>query len=96
MAKLKWTDKALKDLEDIGEFISKDSLRYAYNTVQKLFKSVEILKLMPKTGRIVPELSNNNIRELIRGNYRIIYLVKDDTNIEILTIHHSARFFNLE
>lgn len=51
---------------------------------------------MPHSGRIVPELSQKNIREIIKGNYRIIYSLKDDFTIIILTIHHSARIFHLK
>jgi toxin ParE1/3/4 len=92
MVRIIWTDKALKDLEDIGEYISKDSVVYARNVVSKLFKSPVILKEMPRAGRIVPELNREDVRELIRGNYRIVYLIKE-ASVEILTVHHSAREF---
>jgi plasmid stabilization system protein ParE len=49
---------------------------------------------MPETGRIVPELENNEIRELIEGNYRIVYRVKAKDYVEILTVHHSSRNFS--
>ena len=49
----------------------------------------------PELGRIVPELELENIRELIEGNYRIIYRKSEKQIIEILTIHHSARDFNV-
>lgn len=44
-------------------------------------------------GRVVPKITQNEIREIIKGNYRIIYRLKDNT-IEILTIHHSAKLFD--
>ena len=46
---------------------------------------------MPKLGRIVPEKNDDTIRELIEGNYRIIYEVKRDDSVEILVVHHSSK-----
>ena len=39
MAKVIWTESALSDLEDIGDYISKESIRYADLTVATLFES---------------------------------------------------------
>lgn len=50
-----------------------------------------ILKTQVRSGKIVPEINKENIRELIEGNYRIIYKIVQDNRIDILTIHHSAR-----
>ena len=72
MVKISWTDLSIQDLEDIGEYISKDSIRYAELTVQHLFDSVDILLKHPKAGRIVPEFNKEDVRELIRGSYRNI------------------------
>lgn len=90
MVQIVWTESALDDLDGIGEFIAKDSIRYAEITVSDLFYSVDILKENPFLGRKVPEFNVNSIRELIKGNFRIIYLVVDDYRIDILTVHHSS------
>ncbi|MEZ5072109.1 MAG: type II toxin-antitoxin system RelE/ParE family toxin [Bacteroidales bacterium] len=91
MAEVKWTKTALSDLDEIGEYISKDSIRYAELTVSKLFESPDILEKNPRAGNIVPELNNESIRQLIRGSYRIIYHMVDEATIEILTVHRSSR-----
>jgi toxin ParE1/3/4 len=91
MVKVVWTDFAIQDLNDIGEYIAKDSERYAKVVIQNLFESADLLESHPKAGRIVPEFENKNIRELIRGSYRIVYRIVDIYRIYILTIHHSAR-----
>jgi plasmid stabilization system protein ParE len=49
------------------------------------------LPKQPLSGRVVPELNNENLRELIFRNYRIIYEIIPDKQINILTIHHHAR-----
>jgi len=67
MVEVVWTDFAIKDLDDIGEYIAKESERYAQAVVQNLFESTEVLGTHPKAGRIVPEFNKNNLRELIRA-----------------------------
>ena len=94
MVRLVWTDSAIQDLNDIGDFIAKDSLRYAEITVSELFESTDILENHPKAGVIVPEFENEFIRQIVRGNYRIVYQIIDSTNIEILTIHNCARLIS--
>ncbi len=91
MAKLIWTDQAIKDLGHIGDYITEGSENYAKLTVKKLFDRSGILKAFPKAGRMVPEKNDENIRELIEGNYRIIYEIIYVDQINILTVYHSAR-----
>jgi addiction module RelE/StbE family toxin len=91
MVKIVWTDYSLQDIEDIGEYIARDSVNSAKIVVRNLFKSVDLLAVHPLAGRIVPEFNNKNIRELIRGSYRIVYRIVTASRIDILTVHHSAR-----
>ena len=90
MAEIKWTTQSLEDINSIAEYISKDSVRYAELFVEKIFHRVEILNKHPRTGRIVPEIEDESIRELILISYRIIYKIYS-SHIDILTVHHSAR-----
>ena len=91
MVKLIWTDQAINDLGDIGDYIAETSEKYAKITVQKLHERTDILKSYPRSGRIVPEKGEENVRELIEGSYRIIYEIKSNDIIYILGEHHSAR-----
>ena len=91
MAEIIWTDSAIQDLNDIGDYIAKDSERYAQITVNRLFDSVDILETYPHAGKIVSEFNDVSIRELIRGNYRIVYQIIDENRIDILTVHNCAR-----
>ena len=90
MAEIKWTLQAADDLESIADFIAKDSPHYARLFAIDVLESVESLHDFPKSGRIVPELKNSTIREIILGNYRIVYRLKTQT-VEILTIYHGAK-----
>ena len=91
MVEIKWTNFAIDNLNDIGDYIEKDSFRYAEIVVNSLFDSTEILERYPLVGRVVPEFNDNNIRELIRYNYRIVYKILNESRIDILTVHHTAR-----
>jgi len=91
MAEINWTDQAIEDIDNIAQFIAQDSPGFARIQVQRFFTRVEILKTQPKLGRMVPEIEEDQLRELIQGNYRIIYKIVDANLIDILTIHHSRR-----
>jgi len=92
MAKVIWTHRSLTDLKSIAEFISKDSVKYASLTLQRIIGATRYLENNPKLGRRVPEVVNNhNIREIILGNYRIIYKISNSQTVHILTVHHSAK-----
>ncbi|MGV3546145.1 MAG: type II toxin-antitoxin system RelE/ParE family toxin [Pedobacter sp.] len=73
MAKVVWTEKAIEDLENIASFHSQYSGNYTSALIKRLFNKPNLLKQMPEMGRIVPEKNDKSIRELIIGNYRIIY-----------------------
>ena len=95
MVKLIWTDQAINDLRYIGDYIAENSEKYATLTVKKLFERPNILKTFPQAGRIVSEKNDDNLRELIEGNYRIIYEIVSIDQINILTVYHSSRDLRL-
>ncbi len=94
MAKIIWTELALDDLKAIWEFISRDSKHYAGKQIEKIIERTEQLEIFPASGRIVPEFNNELIRELIEGNYRIIYKIEAEDLVGIARVHHSARLLN--
>ncbi|MDI6801318.1 MAG: type II toxin-antitoxin system RelE/ParE family toxin [Thermodesulfovibrionales bacterium] len=93
MGKIKWTEKASIHLQTIHEYIARDSKTYATRFVRSLIKATTKLETMPRIGRIVPELENYGFREVIYYNYRIVYRVRGDEDIEILAVLHAARNF---
>jgi plasmid stabilization system protein ParE len=60
--------------------------------VQEIFDAVDRLETFPLSGRVVPELNDDNTREVIVGSYRVIYDVSEET-IRILSVLHGARNF---
>ena len=90
MVRINWTFQAKNDLKAIAKYISKDSKQYARLQVVRLKNRTRILKTQVRSGKLVTEINRENIRELIEGNYRIIYKIVAEDQIDILTIHHSA------
>ena len=90
---MRWTPQARDDLEAIADFIAKDSPHYASLFVMDILAGVERLTAFPNSGRIVPEVNDPVIREIILGNYRIVYRVKRQL-VEILTVYHGARLLD--
>jgi len=88
--KVIWSNRALEDIIDITEFIAKDSKKYARLTSKNLVLKCNELINFPKKGKVVVEFKIDSIREIIVGNYRIIYSIGIN-DVNILTIHHSAR-----
>ena len=92
MAVINWTHRSVDDLKNIAEFIEKDSVKYASLTIQRLLNATHLLEENPRVGRKVPEAGHKDkIREIIQGNYRIIYQIANEYLINILTVHHSSR-----
>jgi plasmid stabilization system protein ParE len=82
------------DLKEIVSYISRDSIKYAQLEKKKIIDAIDRLPKQPLSGRVVPELNNDNLRELLFRNYRIIYEIVPDKQINILTIHHHARLIS--
>jgi addiction module RelE/StbE family toxin len=89
---VKWTLTARNDLRAIHNYISEDSKFYARRVIENIVESTEKLKDFPQIGRVVPELEDKDIRELIVYSYRVIYEMKNQ-DIEILAIIHGKREF---
>ncbi|MCF8449331.1 MAG: type II toxin-antitoxin system RelE/ParE family toxin [Taibaiella sp.] len=91
MAKIEFTRQAISDIEEIAAYISLDSVFYAKMQVSKIFARALSLENHPEIGRVVPELNIKSVREVIEGNYRIIYKIENTKIIYIITVHHSSR-----
>jgi len=90
-----WSPLAVEKAAEIAEYISRDNPTAAKNWVDTVFSKVEQLKSFPESGRIVPEINNKDFRELIYGNYRIIYRV-EKTQVSILTIRHGKQILPID
>ena len=83
--KITWSPLAAEQVRDIASYIALDKPSVAQQWIDKMFDSVEQLIDFPKSGRVVPELQINSIRELVQDNYRVIYKIQDNS-ISVLTV----------
>lgn len=90
MARVRWLRAAIEDVDAIAAYIARDSPAYAAGMVRRFLAVARDLERFPEMGRTVPEWEDESVREVIIGNYRLIYLLRDD-DIHILAVIHGAR-----
>jgi plasmid stabilization system protein ParE len=94
VAAVEWSEDAHDALDAICAFIALDSPSAADVFSYTVTEATRSLALFPRAGRVVPEFGREDIRELIVGNYRVVYLLIGDA-VRIVTIHHGARMLRL-
>jgi plasmid stabilization system protein ParE len=90
MAALIYSKPSLKDIENIKNFISADSVANAHRFIKIIRTRITILKKYPGIGKPVYPEKYKNLRQLLYKSYRIIYQYMDD-KVTIITVHHQSR-----
>jgi len=85
-----WSDPARADLRSIHDSIAHDSRHYAKKVAWDIAAKTDILDVLPRMGRVAPELGNENIRELALYSYRILYEIKNQ-DVFVLAVIHKRR-----
>lgn len=93
--KVVWTEQAFERLADIEDFIARDDSAAGERFVGHLIDRAETLSDHPGLGRILPELPRSDLRELVEGNYRIVYRVQEQT-IAVLTVFEGHRLLPVD
>ena len=89
-----WTDLALDRADEIAQHIAEDDREAAVRWMVGLFDAAERLSRFPESGRMVPELEQREVRELVYGAYRVFYLVGDA--VRVLSVRHGSRLIRDE
>jgi toxin ParE1/3/4 len=82
-----WSEPAKADLRSIHDFIAHDSRHYAKKVTQDIREKTDILDELPRVGKTVPEVGDENVRELSLYSYRIIYEIKDRVVVVLAVVH---------
>jgi len=90
MGKIIWAPSALEDIEAIAKYIERDSSDRAALFVDRVIEMTDQLEDFPQSGRVIPEINDENCRELICGMYRIMYRIAK-REIWITGVIHGAR-----
>jgi toxin ParE1/3/4 len=90
VAAIRWTLGARQDFEELVSYVAQDSSVYAAILAERILAAVDRLEKFPRLGRIVPEYADPSLRELIVGNYRLVYRLRG-SRIGLISIAHASR-----
>jgi toxin ParE1/3/4 len=91
-----WLGNAIDDLATIREYISAGSPLNAERFTESLYIDISIrLEQFPRAGRKIPEKNNDEYREIIHGNYRVMYRIRNE-EVRILAVRNSNQLFTGE
>src|SRR5207302_4723244 len=93
--KIVWSPLALERVNEIADYIAEENPEAAKLWLIEIFGVVERLAAWPKSGRVVPEVRRDDLREILHDKYRIIYRL-DPKQISILTVRHGRQLLPLE
>lgn len=93
--KIVWSPLAIDRVSEIAGYIAQENPTAAEKWVDTVFRKVEDLQDFPESGRVVPETENKAIREMIYGNYRLIYRL-EEKRISVLTVRHGKQILPVD
>jgi toxin ParE1/3/4 len=93
MATVKWMPRSIRQLQEIQEYIGRDSPERATRFVARLMTATRRLESFPLSGAVVPEFHRDDLREIVHGSYRIIYRVTDQ-QVDVVAVVHAARLLD--
>lgn len=93
MAHVRLTEQAQNELDAIIEYYERvGASDFAEVFEEQIIEKIRPLEQFPRMGRIVPEIDDEAIREIIYRDYRIVYVVdQNDETVDVLTIFHSSQ-----
>ena len=91
--KPQWPPRALQDVTEYAALIAKDNEPAAYRWVDKVFAQGDMAARFPQSGRVVPELGREELRQIIVASHRLIYRVKAN-GVEIVRVFHTAKMLD--
>ncbi len=93
--KIIWAPLAVERLEEEVRFIAQDKPEAAHRWTEQLLEHLDQVAAFPRSGRTVPELGREDIREIVHGSHRIIYRIVSD-EVRVLAVRHLARLLDEE
>lgn len=90
--RVRWTQRAVRDLREIGHYIRRDNPDAARRWMAHLQERANRAADFPQSGRVVPEFQRDDVREVITQGYRIVYRVLTE-EIEVVTVFEGHRLF---
>ena len=88
MGKVDWTEEASRWLHRIYSSIAADDPGAAMGTVRGILDKAQSLSRFPELGQRYPVQSNQHVRFIRYGHYRIAYRVKRGGDVDVLGVFH--------
>lgn len=88
--RVEWSDYARDDLDDVVQYISRDSAFYAQLFGERVVLATRRLADFPESGRVIPEAEDTALREIIVQGYRVMYRLEPE-RVLILAVMHGRR-----
>ena len=84
-----WSPRGKQRLKECARYIAEECLDRltVLNWIDNVYEKIEPLEEFPRIGNIAREIGRDDIREVMHGDYRIIYRVKRNKP-EIISIRH--------
>ena len=90
-----FADSAVSDLQDILTYYEEQSIPdIGKRLLAEIIDDIELLKVQPDMGRMVPEFELEYLRELIRPPFRIVYR-RDKKRVRIVRVWRSERLLKV-
>ena len=91
MVRLSFTDRALSDLDAIFLYIARDGVDRADAVIERILKTIDILRGMPGAGRLRGEFGSG-IRSLPAPPFVVFYrALGDETQVQVLRVIDGRR-----
>jgi plasmid stabilization system protein ParE len=91
MVRVIWSKTATDDLAAIFDYYDRTSHHAAKTVIDRIIKATGTLELFPRSGRMIPQYQHDNLREIIAGDYHVLYYLPNDETVEIAAILHSSK-----
>lgn len=85
-----WTEQARRMLDDAVSYVAQDSRPAAERLLIQALEAASSLDAYSERGRLVPELDQPNVRQLLVQRYRLLYEVTP-AEVQVLAFVHGAR-----
>ncbi len=83
---------AIRDLEQIGDYIALNSPQRALSFVRELRAACLELGELPRAFPLVPRYAEQGVRYRVSGNYLILYrIAEQEARVDVLRVVHGAR-----
>ncbi len=92
--KVIWSPLAIAKVRRETQYIARDRPGVAKSWAEGIFESVARLAEFPESGRVLPELTRPDVREITYRSHRVIYRI-EDPSILILTVRHWRQLLDL-